>query len=263
MAMVKKRSKVEQLELCMPTWGGRREGAGRKRVAPRPSVPHVVRAEIKAWNPVIITIRFRDDVPDLRERPRWVAIVRTLRKFRGRYPLRIVHFTVLVNHMHLLSEADGRLAIARGMQAFCVRLAKRLNACFGRRGPVFAGRYHVRELKTPREVWLAIRYVLLNARHHGISLPPGSVDTRSSAASFDGWRDPPRMPQRNADFGTSPAQSWLLRVGWRKHGPIDLDDIPGATKPAARAKPESLPIQEGVTMTCQSASHGRSIPSSP
>jgi REP element-mobilizing transposase RayT len=230
--MAKKRSKNEQLELCMPTWGGRRKGAGRKRVAVRPSVPHVVRDDVKSWNPMIITMRVREGVPDLRQRCSWVAIVRSLREFRGRYALRFVHFAVLVEHMHFISEAESRDAVARGMQAFSVRLAKRINRCFGRRGSVFASRYHVRGLKTPREVRFAIRYVLLNARHHehenGITLPAGWVDPRSSAATFDGWREPPSIHERFADFGTSPAQSWLLRVGWRKYGPIDLDDVPGA-----------------------------------
>lgn len=29
------------------------------------------------------------------------------------------------------------------------------------------------------------------------------------------------------DFGTSHAQTWLMRVGWRKRGLIPLDAIPG------------------------------------
>jgi hypothetical protein len=48
---------------------------------------------------------------------------------------------------------------------------------------------------------------------------------------FDGWREdetvdrsPPRL------LGTEPAvalpQTWLLRVGWRKHALIDLSEIP-------------------------------------
>src|SRR5206468_1396915 len=79
---------------------------------------------------------------------------------------RVVHFNVLANHLHLLVETGGAMPLARGMQGLGVRLARRINAYLGRTGPLLAQRYHARPLRTPREVRNAIRYVLLNARHH-------------------------------------------------------------------------------------------------
>jgi putative transposase len=224
-----------QLELTLPMWGGRREGAGRKLQAERTSVPHLVRPVVKSWNPLHVTLRVRDDLPDLRVRECWAAIVRTLREFRGRFALQFVHFVVLFNHLHLIAESEGRESLSSGMQAFTTRLAKAINATFDRTGTVFASRYHARELTTPREVFYALRYVLLNGRHHaqdaGLRLPAGWFDERSTAAIFDGWRDPPHVParERGCDFGTSPARTWLLRVGWRRHGLLALDDTPGPT----------------------------------
>jgi hypothetical protein len=224
--------KGAQLELELPTWGGQRAGAGRKRQAERPSVPHSVRSQVRSYNPLLITLRMRDDVPDLRQRPAWTSIVRTMREFRAsQEDLRCVHYSVPANHAHLLGESEGQQSLSLGMQAFCTRFAKAINRCFDRKGTVFAGRYHVRELKTPTEVRNALRYVLNNARHHaaeaGITLRSDWVDPRSTAATFDGWRDPPDIPERFADFGTSPARSWLLRVGWKRLGPLDLCEIPG------------------------------------
>src|SRR5690606_23785587 len=47
-----------QLSLEFPsTWGGRRRGAGRKRVNARPCVPHRRRAEHSAAHPVHVTLR--------------------------------------------------------------------------------------------------------------------------------------------------------------------------------------------------------------
>ena len=51
---------------------------------------------------------------------------------------------------------------------------------FGLSGPVLHGRYHLRILRTPREVRRALAYVLLNARkhwyeRHGAS-PPERLD---------------------------------------------------------------------------------------
>jgi putative transposase len=233
-----KSKKGVQLELELPTWGGQRAGAGRKRQAERPSVPHIARSQLRSYNPLLITLRMRDDVPDLRQRPAWVSIVRTMREFReSQDDLRFVHYSVPANHAHLIAEGEGRASVSLGMQSFCTRFAKAVNRCFDRKGTAFAGRYHVRELKTPTEVRNALRYVLGNARHHaadaGITLPPDWVDPRSTAATFDGWRDPPVMPERLADFGTSAARSWLLRVGWRRLGLLDLCEIPGGLRRAA------------------------------
>ena len=63
----------------------------------------------------------------------------------------------------------------------------------------------------------------------GIVLPPHWFDDRSTAAIFDGWSTPPVVPT-GLDFGTLPASTWLLRVGWRMHGPLDLATIPGGTQ---------------------------------
>jgi hypothetical protein len=190
-----------------------------------------MRPEVHRWNPLLITMRMREDVPDLRQRPAWVVIVSALRAFRGATALSFVHYSVQTNHLHLIGESCDREALARGMQAFSTRLAKAINTRFDRRGGVFDARYHARELTTPSEVRSALRYVLLNARHHaaqcGKQMPPSWIDPRSTAAVFDGWRAPPMLPERNADFGTTPARSWLLRIGWRRHGLLELRDVPG------------------------------------
>ena len=69
--------------------------------------------------------------------------------------------------IHLIVEASDRVALSRGVQGLCIRLARAVNRACGRRGPVFADRYHARALKTPRSVRFALRYVLLNAHKHG------------------------------------------------------------------------------------------------
>jgi hypothetical protein len=116
-------------------------------------------------------------------------------------------------------------------------------------------RYHARALKTPRAAYFALRYVLLNARRHAgapqgtagavqhsAALPPGFIDTRSSAAWFDGFRRSSELAfgarEARAKWRASsdleapvvPAQTWLLRQGSRRHGVFDVDDVPsGAT----------------------------------
>ena len=135
--------------------------------------------------------------------------------------------------MHLLVEARDKTALARGMQALSIRVAKGLNGVMDARGAVFADRYHSRILKSPREVRHSLSYVLCNARKHRLvrdSVARDWVDPFSSGLWFDGWRRKPRCEKWEmaiADTATgpptAPPRTWLLREGWRKHGLLDPD----------------------------------------
>jgi hypothetical protein len=135
--------------------------------------------------------------------------------------------------VHLVVEAAGKEALGRGMKSVGIRLARAVNRVFGRKGPVLFGRYHLRVLKTPREVRHALAYVLLNARGHWKqrtgSAPPVGLDIASSGAWFDGWKRPP--PTAAKPKGSPPVarpRYWLLRVGWRRRGLVDPAEVPGA-----------------------------------
>lgn len=168
-----------------------------------------------------------------------VEIVRSVIELAGRGDdFRVVHFNVLGNHLHFIVEAGGTAPLARRMQGLMVRLARRANRACGRTGKLFVERYHARVLRSPRETRNAIRYVLLNARHHaaerGETLSSGWVDPYSSGAWFDGWNAPMRVDKdwlrrlvaRPAP--TAAPRTWLLREGWKKReGLIAFDDVPG------------------------------------
>ncbi len=142
--------------------------------------------------------------------------------------MRIVHFSIQSNHIHLIVEAQGTAALSLGMQGLSVRLAKRLNKHLGRRGKLFPDRYHAEALKTPTQVRHALRYVLNNARKHAVrrKFMQRWVDPCSTAGTFDGWTSTPRCPDDSAP-AMPQAGTWLLRVGWRKRGRIPIDDTPG------------------------------------
>jgi REP element-mobilizing transposase RayT len=216
--------KTKQLEFRLKTWGGKRKGAGRKRVAPRPRVPHLLRPELHRNHPVLVTIRICDGVPSLRQRAAWDAIVQLFCKARGRFGMHIVEYSILANHLHLIVECEGKDSLARGMRGLNTRLAKRLNRVFKRRGKLVDGRYHSRALATPLEVRNALHYVLFNAARHraraGKPAAPSPIDPRSTAARFTGWRSPPQHPSTK-DFGNSSPRTWLLRIGWKRHGLLD------------------------------------------
>ena len=140
------------------------------------------------------------------------------------------------HHLHLLVEAAGKEALGRGMKAIGARVARAVHRAFGRTGGVLFGRYHLRILRTPREVRNAPAYVLLNARKHWTQrrgeAPPVVLDEASSGRWFQGWRrEPPgREPPGEARAGArevARARTWLLVAGWRRHGLIDPAEVPG------------------------------------
>jgi putative transposase len=103
-----------------------------------------------------------------------------------------------------------------------VWIARRVNQQLGREGRVLKDRYHERPLATPREFRDALIDVLQEHRKHDPS--PSVVDAWSSAPWFDGWAvtlepAPTRMP-------VAPPRTWLARTGWRRYGPLGLDERP-------------------------------------
>jgi hypothetical protein len=174
-------------------------------------------------------VKLRTDIPSLRD-PRLIReIEHTFRNACDRGDFRLVHYSLLRNHAHFVVEASDMSALARGMKAIGSRLARAVNRILVRMGPVVAERFHLRVLRTPLEVRRALAYVLLNARRHSPrARPPLAIDPVSSGRWFDGWL---RVPHEVGARGECPAVasplSWLLRIGWRRHGLIAPDEVPG------------------------------------
>ena len=116
-----------------------------------------------------------------------------------------------------------------------MRVARRLNSALIRSGKLFPDRYHARYLKTPREVRNALRYVLMNRKHHDAEKRFSKywIDPSSSAAWFHGWAQPVRADEPwkrellRLDAPTAKATVWLLTDGWKKHGLLRFDERPG------------------------------------
>jgi REP element-mobilizing transposase RayT len=173
----------------------------------------------------------RRGVPSLRTRCFVREFQATLRAACERREFRVCQYSIQRDHLHMVVEANGKEALARGMKAVAARLARAVNRVFRRKGPVLFGRYHLRLLRTPREVRNALAYVLLNVRKHwrqrSGSPPPVRLDVASSGAWFDGWkRSLPSMEKRERREVAHP-RTWLLVKGWRQYGLIDPVETPG------------------------------------
>ena len=168
-----------------------------------------------------MTLRATAGIPSLRS-GRLFNTIRTALGTSSNQRFRVLHFSVQADHLHLLVEANEPTGFERGVRGLAIRVAKAVNRALARHGRVWADRYHSRLLRTPREVRSAFVYVLNNVRKHlrGIR----GLDPCSSARWFDGWRG--EKPEVDASSPVARARTWLARVGWRRHGLIDVEECP-------------------------------------
>jgi REP element-mobilizing transposase RayT len=219
-----RRRRARQGELFARAWGGPRLGSGPKRRAPREQVKHRARERFRGARPVHVTLHRMAGLPSLRETAAYRALVAALGAGSERFGLRLVHWSALGNHLHLMVEARDQAALSRGMQGLGVRIARALNRLWRRKGKVFSDRYHAHVLNYPKEVRTALAYVLHNARKH--KAIAAGLDAFSSAAWFDGWlggapnvRTAVERPRWLLE-----ARSWLLARGWRLGGLLAVED---------------------------------------
>src|SRR4030095_84231 len=114
-------------------------------------LPHKPREVAARW-PMHVTLRMKDHVWQLRSRRCFRIIEGALYAALAKVGTRIAQFSVQHNHIHLVVETHDRVRLARVIMGLAIRTAKRLNWLMGRKGKVFADRYHSRALKTPTEV---------------------------------------------------------------------------------------------------------------
>ena len=223
---------MQQLELHLRTWGGRRDGAGRKPAPGRRAVPHRPRVPHDRHCPAHVTLRASTAVPSLRQ-GRLLLATRNALAAASTSWFRVLQFSIQADHLHLVVEADTPTGFERGVRGLAIRVAKAVNRVLGRRGRVWRDRYHARMLRTPREVRNALIYVLNNFKKHlrGVR----GLDPCSSARWFDGWRTSPEQIVQASPVAR--ARTWLARIGWRRHGLIDVDEHPRPARSSYRRGP--------------------------
>lgn len=237
-----------ELFATRPRRGGKRPGAGRPPQGVRAGMPHVERPQLAARFPVHVLIRRAEVFGSLRRLDFYAALHKATRCVGKRADFRIVHLSIQRSHIHLLVEANDKIALARGMQAFQISAAKRLNRAFScrrpgprRRGAVFPERYYAEIIRSPRQARHALSYVLNNWRKHredrGEERRGWKIDWYSSAGAFDGWaeaaREPSMMirPAKMEPLEVKKSETWLLSVGWKKHGAtISRREVPSAVR---------------------------------
>ena len=97
--------KTTQLILRFRRRRPRRRGRPPTRTA---GVRHAQRPELSRHHPVHVTLRTRGGVGYMRRQRVVGAIEEAFRIARVRFGMRIIHYSIQGNHLHLLVEADDR-----------------------------------------------------------------------------------------------------------------------------------------------------------
>ena len=237
------RGKRRQVEMVFRTHGGKRRGAGRKPKGPRAGARHDARPEHDPRHPVHVTIRIVGNVGGLRRRDLYLALREATIVTAKREDFRIVHMSIQRDHVHMIVEADGKLALSKGVQGFEISAARQINKAINERGGdrrtgrVIAARYHARPLTSPRAVRNCLAYVLANWRHHGEDrdgiAATWKVDPFSSGATFFGWKELEHaavlwpLPLTYLPLIVWRPRTWLLCNWDRFHPLISVREVPG------------------------------------
>lgn len=138
------------------TWGGRRPGSGRKRFHSS-GVAHRTRERVTRRTPLHINFKYQTQI---RNKLCLRLLKRAIMNSRAQ-GLRVIHFSLQSNHIHLIVECDNNAILTKGMRSLTVTFAKGLKV-----GRVQVDRYHLHVLKTLKETKHAVWYVLFNKQKH-------------------------------------------------------------------------------------------------
>jgi putative transposase len=209
--------------------------------------PHIAREAHHRDHPVHVTMRRVPTGPSFRAQ-RVCAAIRGV--IAGAKPngVRVLHYSVQENHLHLMVEGRDSADLSNQMRTLFSRIAFAVNAIARRHGRLFRDRHHRHELTTPSEVRNALVYILFNDRkHHAVHgsavPPPPSLDPCSSAWWFEAWAPSDRPPERNLRDGpeapTSKPLTWLARWGWHRGDEKKLlrfSETPCSSRAPSRAR---------------------------
>jgi REP element-mobilizing transposase RayT len=252
---------VEQLPLFVEVKQSKKR---RKKPGPKPSrrsgSRHKRRPELKGRFPVHVVLRVHKDMGSLRKRFMYsalraatIAVAMRELAFEEHGAFRIVHISIQRDHVHLLVEADDKVALSRGMQSFQISAAKHLNRAISverqlpvrRRGTVFPDRFHQEIITTRKQARHALNYVLNNWRKHredqGQQQRTWKVDPFSTGAQFGGWKELENAvvmwPVRETyqPLVVYLPRTWLLTDGWQMYGLLGTREVPSANRPLAAA----------------------------
>lgn len=140
--------------------------AGRKAIHDK-GIRHTPREVISKPSPLHLTVKLKR--ADIQNK----VVLRILKHaiYRSRLQgVRVVHFSLEHDHVHLYVECGNNFVLGKAMKAFGVTFVRGINKFKRSKGQLYKYRYHLRILKSAREVKNVINYILKNGIKHGRTL---------------------------------------------------------------------------------------------
>jgi REP element-mobilizing transposase RayT len=155
---MKKLRKHTQLSLLNP------KRAGRPAIHDV-GIRHTRRFRLKKPSSLHLTIKVRDNKADIQSKRILKALHYAIKRARLK-GLRVLHYTLEYNHVHLLVESVDNKILHKGMQAFGITIAKAINKIKKTKGTVYKNRYHLRLINSPKQLKNALHYIFSNGIKH-------------------------------------------------------------------------------------------------
>ncbi len=141
-----------------------RKGAGRPAINDA-GIRHTPRPLITRRASLHLTVKVKRNKADIKNKAVLAILKRAILNARLK-GLRVIHYTLEYDHVHLLIEADNNKILGKGMQAFGVTLAKAINRLWKLKGEVYKHRYHFSRIESPRELKNVMNYIFNNGVKH-------------------------------------------------------------------------------------------------
>lgn len=150
--------KNKQITLLNP------KGAGRKAVHDK-SIRHIRRERILKPTSMHLTIKVRENKADIKSKSILKALHHAIIRARLK-GIRVIHYTLEYNHVHLLVEAHCHTVMHRGMQAFGISFSKAINKIKQCGGTVYKHRHHIKKITSALQLKNVLTYIFHNGVHH-------------------------------------------------------------------------------------------------
>jgi REP element-mobilizing transposase RayT len=155
---MKKLRKNTQLSLLNP------KRAGRPAIHDS-GIRHTRRFRLKKPSSLHLTIKVRENKADIQNKRILKALHYAIKRARLK-GLKIVHYTLEYNHVHLLVESVDNKILHKGMQAFGITIAKSINKIKSTKGAVYKNRYHLRVINSAKQLKNVLHYIFSNGVKH-------------------------------------------------------------------------------------------------
>jgi putative transposase len=98
----------------------------------------------------------------------YLYLIQLMRRFKRRYHVSIIAYCLMPNHYHFLLRQDGQKPIYEFVRVLFNSYVQAYNTWWGRRGPLFEGRFH--HVLVQEDVYLLhlCRYIHLNPVEAGL-----------------------------------------------------------------------------------------------